>query len=181
MNLKLITAAAVVLTLSACSQEKVCEMGTKAYAQNQANIAKIEADVAANPTDTNRGLLEKVKANQAKLLEQLKVAKCANLPEETAASATTAPAPATTAAAPAVATETGRGTFAAADGKEVTAVYTADSVTLTLADGTTRTLKQAVSGSGIRFTDGDAEWTEHQGEGMYTVGGSNVFVGKVVK
>lgn len=178
MNIKLITAATVVLALSACSQEKVCEMGKKAYDQNVANIAKVEADVKANPTEQNQKLLAKVKEQQAKLGEQLKAANCPGIDTSPAAPAATAATTATSAAA----TETGRGTFKSADGKEMTAVYTSDEmVTLTLPDGSTKKLKQAVSGSGIRFVDGDQEWVEHQGEGMYTVAGKQVFDGKVAK
>ena len=183
MNIKLIIAATVVLALSACSQEKVCEMGKKAYDQNAANIAKVEADVASNPTDQNKSLLAKVKEQQAKLGEQLKAANCPGVDAAPAAAAagTTAAATEPTLADGTVA-ETGRGTFKAADGKEVTAVYTSDEmVTLTLPDGSTKKLKQAVSGSGIRFVDGDQEWIEHQGEGMYSVGGEKVFDGKNTK
>lgn len=71
----------------------------------------------------------------------------------------------------------GSGQFVAKDGQAVLAVYSSDAVTLTLADGRQKVLRQAVSGSGARYVSGDAEWWEHQGQATYSVGGQQVFVG----
>jgi len=38
----------------------------------------------------------------------------------------------------------------------------------------------AISASGARYTNGTAEWWEHQGEATYEVGGSNIFRGKIM-
>lgn len=169
MKARYLMGAAALLTLSACSQEKVCEMGAKAYGQNAENIAKVEAKIAANPADESaRSMLEKLKGNQANLVGQLKQANCAGVVESA-----TAPAPAAI---------LGEGVFKAADGRNITAVYRADqTVTLSLPDGSTHVLKQAVSGSGIRFTAGDLEWIEHQGEGFLSRGESEIFSGKIEK
>ena len=42
----------------------------------------------------------------------------------------------------------------------------------------TQILKQAISGSGIRFVSGNDEWWEHQGEASYRHDGILVFIGR---
>lgn len=74
----------------------------------------------------------------------------------------------------------GSGNFLSADGTSVRAVYSSNgTVTLTFADGASKALARAVSGSGARYTSGDAEWWEHQGQATYSVGGKQVFSGKL--
>lgn len=73
----------------------------------------------------------------------------------------------------------GTGVFVADDGQSVRAVYRDDdSVTLTFADGREEVLHIAISGSGARYTQGDREWWEHQGEATYSVDGQVMFRGK---
>ena len=88
---------------------------------------------------------------------------------------TTAPPPAP-AASPAI---LGKATFASASGTEIRADYLANAtVKLTFPDGGTQILKQAISGSGIRFVSGNDEWWEHQGEASYRHDGILVFIGR---
>ncbi len=77
--------------------------------------------------------------------------------------------------------ETRSGTFASAEGDAVTALYSKHAtVRLLLPDKRQVELYLAISGSGARYTNGTAEWWEHQGEATYSVGGSNLFRGKIV-
>ncbi len=83
--------------------------------------------------------------------------------------------------------ETGRGTFLSTDGKTVAAVYSKEgdtwdhaTVQLLFPDKTQVQLNLAISASGARYTNGTAEWWEHQGEATYEVGGSNIFRGKIM-
>lgn len=55
-------------------------------------------------------------------------------------------------------------TFSCADGKTMTAVFMRDLVDLTLSDGRQITLTQAMSGSGIRYTD-ESGSIEFRGKG----------------
>ena len=73
----------------------------------------------------------------------------------------------------------GSGMFASDSGQTIRADYRDDgTVTLLFADGITKVLSQAVSGSGARYVSGSYEWWEHQGEATYSVGGKRVFLGK---
>ncbi|MDO5610611.1 MAG: MliC family protein [Pseudomonadota bacterium] len=73
-------------------------------------------------------------------------------------------------------------TFVSAGNESITAIYKKnETVTLTLADGTTKTLPIAVSGSGARYAADGFEWWEHQGEATYSVDGKPVFAGKLKK
>jgi membrane-bound inhibitor of C-type lysozyme len=83
--------------------------------------------------------------------------------------------------------ETGRGTFVSANGQSVTAAYFKEgdawdhaTVQLLFPDKTHVQLNLAISASGARYTNGTAEWWEHQGEATYEVGGSNIFRGKIM-
>ncbi len=83
--------------------------------------------------------------------------------------------------------ETGRGTFVSAEGEAVTAVYFKPgqqggpaTVELRFPGKPRLELYAAMSGSGTRYTNGTAEWWEHQGEAVYGIGGTNVFRGKIV-
>ena len=68
------------------------------------------------------------------------------------------------------------------DGNEsMVAAYSNETVTLTLTDGTTKTLPIAVSGSGARYAADGFEWWEHQGEATYSVDDKPVFVGTLKK
>jgi len=50
---------------------------------------------------------------------------------------------------------TGQATFACKDDKSIAATFYADKVDLKLSDGRTMTLPQTMSGSGIRYANGD--------------------------
>jgi membrane-bound inhibitor of C-type lysozyme len=83
--------------------------------------------------------------------------------------------------------ETGRGTFVSTNGRAVTAVYSNEgdtrdhaTVLLLFPDKTQVQLNLAISASGTRYTNGTAEWWEHQGEATYDVEGTNIFRGKIV-
>lgn len=77
-------------------------------------------------------------------------------------------------------TLTAQASFIAETGEIVEAVYYADeSVQLQLPDQTKADLQIAVSGSGSRYTNGSAEWWEHQGEATYRVNDEVLFSGKV--
>lgn len=76
----------------------------------------------------------------------------------------------------------GSGTFVSEDGKSIRADYFSnDTVTLTLPDGSTQILNQAVSASGSRYVSGQFEWWEHQGEATYSVNDKQAFSGKLKK
>jgi hypothetical protein len=72
------------------------------------------------------------------------------------------------------------------NGTKVTAFYPMDSshrgtVRLVLPDKTHHELSPAMSGSGTRFTNGTMEWWEHQGQATWTVDGTNVFRGELIR
>jgi len=74
----------------------------------------------------------------------------------------------------------GSGIFISASGESILAEYRNNqTVTLTLANGETRTLTQAISGSGARYVLGAEEWWEHQGEATLSQNGTVVFTGKL--
>lgn len=74
----------------------------------------------------------------------------------------------------------GSGTFVSETGESIRADYRDnETVTLTLANGQTTTLDQAVSGSGARYVRGAEEWWEHQGEATLRRNGTVVFSGKL--
>ena len=69
-------------------------------------------------------------------------------------------------------------TFVSDGNESIVATYHKnETVTLTLTDGTTKTLPIAVSGSGARYAADGFEWWEHQGEATYSVDDKPVFVG----
>lgn len=73
----------------------------------------------------------------------------------------------------------GTGVFVSDTGQTIRADYRAnDTVTLTLANGDTKVLDQAIAGSGIRYVAGSHQWWEHQGEAIYSIDDNPVFVGK---
>jgi membrane-bound inhibitor of C-type lysozyme len=73
-----------------------------------------------------------------------------------------------------------RGTFLSTNGEAVTALYFDNStVRLLFPDKAEVELFRATSGSGTRYTNGAAEWWEHQGEGSYNRGGTNIFHGRI--
>ena len=81
--------------------------------------------------------------------------------------------------------ETGRGTFVSTNGEAITAVYykagdAGDHLTVTLSFPDKRQIELygAPSGSGTRYTNNTAQWSEHQSEATYEVTGANVFRGK---
>jgi membrane-bound inhibitor of C-type lysozyme len=77
--------------------------------------------------------------------------------------------------------EIGRGTFVSTNGEAVTAVYSDNAtVRLLFPDKSEVELFRATSGSGTRYTNGAAQWWEHQGEGSFNRGGTNIFRGKIV-
>ena len=68
--------------------------------------------------------------------------------------------------------------FVSTSGETVKAIYYANStVELALPDGTKKTLKQAMSGSGTRYIQEGYQWWEHQGVGTYSVNEQSVFTG----
>ena len=72
------------------------------------------------------------------------------------------------------------GKFTSASGEVIRAEYREDqTVLLTLANGETKTLRQAVSGSGVRYVMGADEWWEHQGGATLSQNGTVVFSGKL--
>ena len=74
----------------------------------------------------------------------------------------------------------GAGTFTAPGGQTIRATYFDNArVILLFADGSTKTLQQAPSGSGSRYVSGDLEWWEHHGEASYSVNGKQVFQGNL--
>lgn len=74
----------------------------------------------------------------------------------------------------------GTGTFVAEGGQTIVATYLDNgTVSLVLADGSTKVLPQAVSGSGARYAADGFEWWEHQGEATYSVADKEVFSGKL--
>lgn len=76
----------------------------------------------------------------------------------------------------------GSGVFYSEAGTSIKAEYLSnDTVVLTLPDGSTQTLSRAVSGSGARYTAGNNEWWEHQGEATYSTNGSRTFTGSLRK
>ncbi|MFZ2887345.1 MAG: MliC family protein [Minisyncoccia bacterium] len=63
--------------------------------------------------------------------------------------------------------------FQCDDGKEITAVFTRDIVGLTLSDGRQMELRQALSGSGIRYVNANATIIFHgKGEGAFLTEGN---------
>lgn len=76
----------------------------------------------------------------------------------------------------------GSGVFTSASGESILAEYRDNqTVTLTLVNGETRVLTQAISGSGARYVLGAEEWWEHQGEATLSRDGRVVFSGKLVR
>lgn len=71
-------------------------------------------------------------------------------------------------------------TFVSENGQSVVATYKKnDTVSLRLADGSTKVLPRAVSGSGARYAADGIEWWEHQGEATYAVNDKTIFAGKL--
>ncbi len=81
---------------------------------------------------------------------------------------------------PPAASVVGSGVFVSESGQTIRADYRDNgTVTLTVPDGATKVLSQAVSGSGARYVSGPYEWWEHQGEATYSVNGQRAFGGRL--